>query len=259
MNRLGKFFRKTYDKILDIFFPIDKICIFCNKEIVDFKEKPYCESCEKEVFNNGNKCIKCDTKIKDGNIVCDNCKSHKRNFEKCLCPLNYENNVRKSILKFKDDNAIYLAKSYAKIIYEYLNHHQIKFDVVTFVPSHKSKIKKRGYNPAQVLAEELAKLCNKEVKETLAKVTLTQSQKTLSFADRQQNLKNSIIVTNSKSIKSKTILLVDDIITTCATVDYCSKLLKDYANKVFVCSIARNHITKNDIKNLNSDKKMIEI
>ena len=72
-------------------------------------------------------------------------------------------------------------------------------------------------------------------------------------------MKDSIIVINSKSIKSKTILLVDDIVTTCATVDHCSKLLKGYAEKVFVCAIARNHITKNDIKNLNSDKKMIEL
>ena len=121
MNKMKNVFKKLGNKILDIVFPINNKCIFCNEEIVDFEIKPYCENCEKEAFNNGNKCVKCDTQIKQGNIICDSCQKHKRSFIKCYCPLNYQNDVRKSIIRFKDDNATYLAKSYAKLIFDYIN------------------------------------------------------------------------------------------------------------------------------------------
>ena len=259
MNKIKNVFKKLGNKILDIVFPINNKCIFCNEEIVDFEITPYCENCEKEAFNNENKCVKCDTQIKQGNIICDSCQKHKRSFIKCYCPLNYQDDVRKSIIRFKDDNATYLAKSYAKLIFDYINKENINFDLITFVPSHKTKIKQRGYNPAQILAKELGLLYNKPVIETLAKVSITQAQKTLTFANRQENLKNSMVVINSKAIKNKTILIVDDIITTCATIDCCCNLLKTYTKNLYACAIARNHIFKNDGNKDLIKKEIVEI
>ena len=203
---------------------------------------PYCEKCAKVAFNKGNKCSKCDTQIKDGNIICDHCKSHRRNFIKCYCPLNYQDDVKKSILSFKDSNAKYLAKSYAKIIFDYIKNDNISFDYITYVPSHKKKVKRRGYNPSQVIAEELSLLFDKPCIETLLKINETRPQKNLSFEDRSKNLENSMIVTNAKIIKDKNILLVDDVVTTCATIDQCSKLLSNFADKIYVSAIARNHL-----------------
>lgn len=245
MNKLIKFCKKLGNEILDLIFPTNTKCIFCKDEIIDFDKTPYCEKCAKEAFNKGTKCSICDTQIKEGNVICDHCKSHRRNFIKCYCPLNYQADVRKSILSFKDSNAKYLAKSYAKIIFDYIKGDNITFDYITYVPSHKKKVKRRGYNPSQVLAEELSILFNKPCIESLLKITETQQQKNLSFNERAKNLENSMIVTNAKIIKGKTILLVDDVVTTCATIDQCAKLLSHFTSKIYASAIARNHLKAN--------------
>ena len=235
------FLKKTKDKILDVIFPNDIKCVLCDRDIPDANQ-PICEHCLREnIFNEGNRCVKCDTPIKDGNIVCDNCQSNKRAFEKCFCPFIYDGKVRKSILKFKDDKAKYLAKPFAKYIYDRLLKENVEFDMIIPVPSHKKTIKKRGYNPARALADELAILTNKPVCDVLLKNVLSKKQKNLNFYDRQNNLKNTMILADNKSIKNKNILLVDDVITTCATVEVCSELLHK-ANKIYACSIARTKL-----------------
>lgn len=244
MNNLTQNFKKFINKFLNLVFPENTKCIFCKKEIINFNKNPYCEECKSIIFNDGNKCIICDTHIKDGNIICDNCKSKPKKFEKCFCPLNYSGDVRKSILDFKDGNAKYLGKYFAKIMYKYLNDNKIEFDYITFVPSHKKIIKKRGYNPAEILAKELSTLYNIPCIETLLKTSSTLQQKNLTFEERTQNLKNSMIVTNSKIIKNKSLLLVDDVVTTCATINHCANLLSLYANKIYATAIARNHLKK---------------
>ncbi len=231
--------KNTFIKAL---FPEDIKCILCNKDIPR-QQYPFCESCQNdEIFNNGNRCKICDTSIIKGNIICDHCKEQKRFFEKCYCPLNYTKNVRKAILKFKSDNAKYLAKPFAEIIYKKLKNENVDFDLIVPVPSHYKTIKKRGYNPAKLLADNLSKLTEKPVVDILYKNILTKNQKLLNYTERQRNLQNSIILTDKNIIKNKNILLVDDVVTTCATVNICSQLLLSSAKNVFVCAIARNQI-----------------
>ncbi|MBO5022400.1 MAG: ComF family protein [Clostridia bacterium] len=224
--------------LLDMVYPNDIKCMFCDNDVAN---GCICDECLKEnIFNEGNRCIKCDAKIKEGNIVCDHCKNHKRYFEQCFCPFDYTGKVRASILKFKSDGAKYLAEHFVKFIYEKLMIENVVFDVIVPVPSHTKTIKKRGYNPAKVLADELAKLSNKPVCDVLCKNQPTQNQKFLNFEERQNNLKDSISLTDSKSIKGKNVLIIDDVVTTCATVNTCAKLM-DKAGFVYVCAIARTN------------------
>lgn len=232
---------KIKNKILDTIYPNDIKCILCGKDLPS-SDTYFCDKCLNEhIFNNENRCKICDTKIKEGNIICDNCKNNKRYFSKCFCPLNYENKVRQALIKFKSDNARYLAKPFAKLIYNRLKEEQINFDIIVPVPSHPKTIKKRGYNPALLLAKELSILFNKPIEELLIKNVLTKNQKLLSYKDRQNNLTNSIILTDKKASKNKTILLVDDIITTGATLNVCAQLFTN-AKEVFACAVARNQI-----------------
>ena len=127
------------NKILDILFPNDIKCIFCDNEI---SSGDICDECYKSpIFNEGNRCQICDSPIKEGNIICDHCKRNKRSYQKCVCPLNYDGKVRKSILKFKSDGAKYLAKPFAKLIAEKLAVDEIEFDIIVPVPSHKKTVK----------------------------------------------------------------------------------------------------------------------
>ncbi len=227
---------KIKDVIIDTLFPDNFKCIFCGRDITsDF----ICKDCLKQdIFNEGNRCQICDTQIKEDNVVCDHCKKSKRHFIKAICPFRYEGIVRKAILQFKSDGAKYLAKGFANFIAQQLEIKQIEFDIIIPVPSHKNTIKKRGYNPAKVIAEELSKLTSKPVKDVLYKITQTKNQKLLNYNDRQTNLENSIILLDNSIVKNKNILIVDDIITTGATIEACAKLCNK-AKSIYAAAIAR--------------------
>lgn len=224
------------DKILDILFPNDITCIFCGNEI---SSGHICTNCLKEnIFNEGNRCSVCDSPIKEGNIICDHCKNIKRNYKKLFCPFNYAGKVRQSLLKFKSDRAKYLAKPFAQFIADRLLQENIEFDVIVPVPSHKKTIKERGYNPAKVLADELALITSKPVADVLYKTVQTKKQKFLNFQERQDNLENSITLLDKSAIKNKNVLIIDDIITTSATIDICAKLMIK-AQNIYGCAVAR--------------------
>lgn len=234
--KIREFFKKLKDKILDIVYPNDITCIFCDNDI---PSGYICEHCLKDnLFNEGNRCQVCDTPIKDGNIICDHCKRNKRHYKKCFCPLNYEGKVRTSLLKFKSDGAKYLAKPFAELISQKLEIEEVEFDIIVPVPSHKKTIKERGYNPAEVLAEELSILTGKPFSKALEKTYQTKKQKLLNFEERQSNLENTISLIDKDAVSGKNVLIVDDIITTSATVDICAKLMPK-AKNIYACSVAR--------------------
>ncbi len=224
------------NKILDIIFPNNTTCIFCDSEL---SSGYICDNCYKDkLFNEGNRCQVCDTPIKEGNIICDHCKKNKRSYQQCFCPLNYEGKVRKSLLKFKSDGAKYLAKPFAELISEKLAIEEVDYDIIVPVPSHKKTIKKRGYNPARVLADELSKITGKPVADILFKTFDSPKQKLLNFEERQNNLENSITLLDKSAILNKKVLVIDDIITTSATIDMCAKLMNK-AKKIYGCAVAR--------------------
>ena len=128
------------------------------------------------------------------------------------------------------------------IVNRLIDEKDLNIDFVTFVPSHKKTIKKRGYNQSKLLAEEIASLLNIPLIETLEKNVLTKTQKNLDYTTRQENLRDSMrFLIDKNLIKDKNILLVDDIVTTGATVNTCANLLSK-AKNVYVCAIARNQI-----------------
>jgi len=241
------FIKRFIDKITSLLFPPKIKCIFCNKDIPDFDNKPCCEECEKRlIVNKANCCKICDMEIVGEGQVCEYCKHTHKSFDKARAVFKYEGEVRKTTLKFKSDNAKYLAEPLAKLMTDSLDEDMKDIDLIIPVPMTNKAIKKRGYNQALLLANEIGKILNKPVREEiLIKVKESTPQKELNFNDRQNNLKGVFRVTNRKDIKNKKILLVDDIMTTSATANICSDLLKRHCKKVFVSVFARAHIKFN--------------
>ena len=235
---MSNFIKKFVDSFLKALYPDDIKCIFCDKDVP--KGSYICNNCLKEDFFNDNntRCMVCDKPIIENNVICDHCKMTKHSFTKLTSPFIYKDKVRQSILKFKSDGAKYLAKPFARFIVDRLNTEKIDFDIIVPVPSHPKSIKKRGYNQARLLADEISAMTGKPVKDVLSKVTLTQNQKYLNYKERQKNLANSIVLNDKTAIKNKKILIVDDIITTGATIEICAELLKG-ASKIYGCSVAR--------------------
>jgi len=234
--------KNFFEKILNLFFPKHIKCMFCSRDI-DYKNQPYCEFCEKEkFFNNSEKrCKCCDVPLSGENEYCDNCKQNHKSFDKAICPFIYESSVRKIILKFKSKNAKYLAEPMGLLMAQKLEKEGIDFDIIIPIPLSQKSLKKRGYNQSELLANEIGKYFNKPVMtNVLTKIKETRHQKELGFDDRQKNLSGAFHLENYHEIKGKNILLIDDILTTCATVNTCAEIMKKHANNIYVSCFARN-------------------
>ena len=106
----------------------------------------------------------------------------------------------------------------------------------------KKRYKERGYNQSLLIAREIAKNENVKLRNNvISKVKNNNTQSKLNKEERAENVKNVYKITNNKEIIDKNILLIDDIFTTGATLNECSKMLKQAsAKKVDVLTIAKD-------------------
>lgn len=96
--------KEIYNNFLDKLFPVEIRCLLCGKDIAEGSF--FCEECsEEDIFNEGNRCLKCDVMLEEKDKICDDCKNNTRYFERCFCPLNYNQKVRGAVVKFKDKHA----------------------------------------------------------------------------------------------------------------------------------------------------------
>ena len=95
------------------------------------------------------------------------------------------------------------------------------------------------------MAEEIAKILGAPVVELFEKVKDTKGQKFANFKQRQENMIGMYKLLPAKLCKDENILIVDDVITTCATINFCSGLISKQVKSVYVCAVARNKLKKN--------------
>lgn len=154
----------------------------------------------------------------------------------------YNDMARRFILPFKHGDQTELAYWMTKSAYQRHQTYIDQCDLMIPVPLHRFRLLKRRYNQAGLLTEALTKLSQKPSYNNLLKrhrYTAPQSGKK---ADREKNIRNAFTISDlDKSlIKDKTILLVDDVYTTGATLNTCAKILKDNGAKSVQClTIAR--------------------
>lgn len=111
------------------------------------------------------------------------------------------------------------------------------------VPLHSSKLKSRGYNHAQILASQLATRFNLQLLEPLKRVRKTASQFGLKREERKENIAGAFAFISDKQqvIRDKYVFLVDDIVTTGATLNEAAQVLKKAgAKKVFGLALAKD-------------------
>ncbi len=111
------------------------------------------------------------------------------------------------------------------------------------IPLHGSKLKSRGYNHAQILAEELAKRFQLPMANLLTRTRKTQSQFGLNREERKENIAGAFAFISDKQqiIRDRYIFLVDDIVTTGATLNEAVKILKKAGvQKVWGVALAKD-------------------
>ncbi len=112
-------------------------------------------------------------------------------------------------------------------------------DLIIPIPIHRSKRKKRSYNQSELIAKGISTKCGIPYSEkNLVKYSKTPSQTEMSRAERLENLKNTFKLADASSLSGKHVLIVDDILTTGATIEAAASLLSKHNAKVSVAVLA---------------------
>lgn len=236
--------RNTYffdiDFLKEMFFP--SVCCGCGR----FVDAPgLCSSCWANInWINDPRCAVCGKPFPVEIMpICPNCSTNKPYFDKAVSVMVYDDYSKNMILKFKNADATYLTEPFAKMMYKTAVLEIESSDTIVPVPIYFLKRLKRKYNQAELLGKYISNISkiNYEPR-VLEKIRKTIPQEGLSGAERRKNIAGSfgINLKYRDLIRDKDILLVDDVFTTGATVNECSKILKESgAKKVRVITLAK--------------------
>ena len=227
--------KSFFGKIFKELFPKNYTCDICGRETF---EGNFCSSCLPTVkYNDGDVCPVCGRKTFRPEI-CMECKSKPPLFKKAVSAFLYENGVTVLISKFKNGKP-YLKKFFAdKIAQKLVTLPEI--DCIVYIPLTRLSFVKRGYNQGRLLASALSKRIQKPViYGAIKRVKQSRMQKGLTGKQRIENVKGAFKVVKKDRIKGKRVLIVDDVMTTGATVGEITRiLLRAKAKEVFVATVA---------------------
>ena len=212
-----KIYVKILDYLLHSFFPTR--CPYCGERIT-----PNLTACEQ-----------CQINIQPVNVF------NEVDNVRCVSPFLYDGIYQKAILdlKFRNcpDYAGTLSRYMCHALEEYFNISE--FDMITCVPPSKKSYRERGYNQSELLARGISAYSECKFRKLIVKIRNTEIQHTVSNAQqRKQNVKDafSVVGKYAKEIQNKNILLVDDIMTTGATLNECCKVLYNSGAKSVICT-----------------------
>lgn len=149
----------------------------------------------------------------------------KQNLLEYRAPFSYSDTYRKKLLKFKFKGAKSLGLYFSLLMAETAVKFDRSFDIISYVPMTKKAVRKRGYNQSEILARGLSRYIGIPVVKAINKTKNNLPQRTLDSKQRKENVKGAFSVCTE--IKGKSVLLVDDIITTGSTISECAGILYD--------------------------------
>jgi ComF family protein len=152
-------------------------------------------------------------------------------------PFAYEGAARRAVLILKFRNGRYLVPTLGELLREALSTQPIEADLIVPVPLASRRLRARGYNQAHLLAEQVQPLLAVALASDLLKRVERPPQQTLTAADRLTNLNGVFWCARPEAVRGKRILIVDDVVTTGATVSACADTLAD-AGATRVCALA---------------------
>lgn len=223
---------KLLETMLDFFLP--RICPCCKAKLSP-SEDCVCNSCLKKINPAESKLLRLefekDFKIKG--YVSDFTSAFIFEKDKELQTLIHSLKYEKKFLVGKHLGML-LAEMRAATISEW------QIDYIIPVPLHRLKIAERGYNQSYYISKGIGRKFNIPVINNLVRrIKYTQSQTKLTREERENNLSGAFRVHAADKIKSKNILIVDDVITTGATTNECARILISAGTgKIFAASVA---------------------
>ena len=177
----------------------------------------------------GPRCFRCSKPLmKAEDEFCYDCGGKPHSYNRGIAVFSYGSVLAKSLYQLKYHNRKEDGVFYGKYAARYAEKQIRKWGIEALipVPIHPKRLAKRGYNQAQVIAQEMGKcLCLPVETGAVKRIHNTKPQKELGASERRKNLEKAF-VPGKKKMVWKRVLVVDDIYTTGSTIDAVSKVLK---------------------------------
>ena len=236
------------DAIVSVFFPAG--CRICERLLVRASRVPFCEECLASFSAAPEKsCEVCGQAlawmtVREGEpLVCRACQQKTYAFERARSYGIYDGQLVRAILLLKWERIEPLGAWFAEKLAEIVRRESglLGADIVVPVPLHRDRERQRGYNQAGLISKPLARKLGLPHKAVLLMRTRPRPGKqVLSLEERWESVRGAFATRPGSQVDNKRVLLVDDVMTTGATLDACARaLLETGAKSVLGLTIAR--------------------
>jgi competence protein ComFC len=223
------------DAVVSVFFPAG--CRICDELLTSASRVPLCEGCLSSFQRvPGIVCNICGrplpglTRREGEPLLCPACRERTYAFERARSFAVYEGAVVRAILLLRFEQIEPLGAWFAERLAELLRTEgdALDADVVVPVPLHRQRERERGYNQAALLSKPLAKRLRLPHKAVLLMRTRARPDKqVLSLEERWESVRGAFATRPGSQVDNLCVLLVDDVLTTGATLDACARALRD--------------------------------
>ena len=246
--------RELVGSLLAVVSPTD--CLLCQQELTEPGGASICRACWENLQPwLGPACERCGLPfaslqaVDSVDSLCGSCRQGELEFDMARSYGLYAGNLRKAILHLKFHGREYLGHRLGALLaraWEALP--EPDSAIVAPVPLHPSRRRERGFNQAELLARGLVRSLRKEerlhglrlVAGSLRRIRATVPQVGLSVSARRENVSGVFSVGRPEDVRNRTVVLVDDVMTTGATLSACAAALKRAgAARVLALSLAR--------------------
>jgi len=218
-------FLRLSEYILNLIFP--QKCIFCGTLFDIVPQIAICDDCRKELrFVDQQKLLLHMRDLKP------------QYFDHVVVSCEYVDAMKEALIRYKFHDKPFYFRALGRLLADTIS--GLGFDVITCVPLHKTREADRGYNQSALIAKALGKKVGLPVDVgILSRIKSTQSQSLLNRSARVVNIKGAFIVAKPDRVLGRSILLIDDILTTGLTLNECSRVLKEAgAKSITIAAVA---------------------
>jgi ComF family protein len=216
--------------LIDIIFP--RNCILCRTYVGDHSSPQLCSHCTAGLeFNTPPFCLRCSRHLAvftpDG--ICSTCRRYPITFDSAWGAVNYNHNAQQLLHQFKYHQKTAVRHVFVSLLHDFLSTYNFSlesFDYLTPIPLHPVRLRERGFNQSQLLADFVHAETGIPIATTLKRRRPTQIQAHLGPKERWTNMEGAFTISPSFNINNKSILLIDDLLTTGATASAAATTLK---------------------------------
>jgi competence protein ComFC len=251
-RRIGGWLAEAGDALASVFFPAT--CRLCERVLLRASTVPICRECLGSFpALEGAGCEKCGQPLatwslggevapdSSGSVLCPECRARGYAFDRARSYALYKGPLVRAIMLLKFEHVEPLGHWFAQRLIEVVARERIGADIVVPVPLHRQRQRERGYNQAELVAKPLARKLGLRYRAVLLTRTKPRPDKhILSFEERWESVRGAFATRSGSKVDNLSVLLVDDVMTTGATLDACSKALRGAgAKSVIGLTIAR--------------------